>query len=61
MSNQGALALLTDYGGDSSEEEVPGPRVSTKRTFREEDNSDNPQKRFQRFVSSILNNIRHFY
>jgi len=47
MSTKNSLTLLNDYGGDSSEEDVPGPRVSTKRTFKD-DNEEYPQKRFHR-------------
>ncbi|XP_060535850.1 U6 snRNA phosphodiesterase 1 [Cylas formicarius] len=43
--NKGALALLNVYGGDSSDEEVPGPRVSTKREFRHDsDDASKPSK-----------------
>lgn len=36
--NRGALNLLATYGStdDSSDEDVPGPRVSTKRTASKE-------------------------
>ncbi|GLV34652.1 uncharacterized protein CBL_09133 [Carabus blaptoides fortunei] len=41
-----ALNLLAAYGTDSdSEDEIPGPRVSVKRTFR--DNSDSSEKRLK--------------
>ncbi|XP_066155114.1 U6 snRNA phosphodiesterase 1 isoform X2 [Euwallacea fornicatus] len=40
MTTKTSMALLTEYGGDSSEDEVPGPRVSTKRTFREDSDPD---------------------
>ncbi|KAL3275219.1 hypothetical protein HHI36_019988 [Cryptolaemus montrouzieri] len=38
MSRQNSLQLLADYGndGESSDEDVPGSRVSTKRVFKEE-------------------------
>lgn len=37
MFNKGALSLLTNYGSDTSDDEVPGPRVSTKRTHKSDD------------------------
>lgn len=37
MSGKGALNLLADYGGDSSDDEVPGCRVSTKRMRKDSD------------------------
>lgn len=50
MFNQGALSLLRSYGGDSSDDDVPGPRVSTKRSHKSntEDVSEEPvlKKRF---------------
>ncbi|EEZ99947.2 U6 snRNA phosphodiesterase-like Protein [Tribolium castaneum] len=47
MSNKGALALLAQYEGDSSEDEVSGTRVSTKRLHRDDD--EEPQnKRLER-------------
>lgn len=47
MSNKGALALLAQYGGDSSDDEVPGSRVSTKRMHK--DDEDDPRsKRLER-------------
>lgn len=48
MLKKGALALLGEYGSDSSDDEVPGPRVSTKRTFKEDRKEEYAQKRFQR-------------
>ncbi|XP_056649064.1 U6 snRNA phosphodiesterase 1 isoform X2 [Diorhabda sublineata] len=39
MFKNGSLSLLKDYGEDSSDDDVPGPRVSTKRTFKEENES----------------------
>ncbi|CAG9770916.1 unnamed protein product [Ceutorhynchus assimilis] len=53
MSN--ALALLNNYGGDSSDEEVPGPKVSTKRTFKEDEDCNYSKKRLpvpQQFLQS---------
>ncbi|RZC33930.1 U6 snRNA phosphodiesterase, partial [Asbolus verrucosus] len=47
MSNKGALDLLAAYGGDSSDEEVPGSRVSTKRTHKD-DKSEPNHKRFEK-------------
>ncbi|KAK5642704.1 hypothetical protein RI129_008871 [Pyrocoelia pectoralis] len=38
--NRGALSLLSNYGGDSSDEEVPNGRVSVKRCASEEDLSN---------------------
>lgn len=43
-TNKGALNLLTCYGGDSSDDEVPGCRVSTKRV-RKESESDSDYNR----------------
>ncbi|VEN52357.1 unnamed protein product [Callosobruchus maculatus] len=37
LKNKGALALVVDYGSDTSDDDVPGPRVSTKRTHNSED------------------------
>nr|CAH7735811.1 unnamed protein product [Callosobruchus chinensis] len=37
LKNKGALALVVDYGSDTSDDDVPGPRVSTKRTHKSED------------------------
>nr|CAI5867985.1 unnamed protein product [Callosobruchus analis] len=37
LKNKGALALVVDYGSDTSDEDVPGPRVFTKRTHKSED------------------------
>lgn len=37
MSNKNALSLIAQYGGDSSEDEVPYGRVSTKRILKESD------------------------
>lgn len=35
-----ALNMLAAYGSDSdSDDEIPGPRVSVKRTFHDEDES----------------------
>lgn len=39
MFNNGSLSLLANYGSDSSDNDVPGPRVSTKRTHK----SDNDE------------------
>ncbi|XP_071441844.1 U6 snRNA phosphodiesterase 1-like [Hetaerina americana] len=41
--SKGALSLLQEYDGDSSEDEVPGPRVSTKRELKN-DHDDGTQK-----------------
>ncbi|XP_030765823.1 U6 snRNA phosphodiesterase isoform X2 [Sitophilus oryzae] len=43
MFGKGSLSLLEEYGGDSSDEEVPGPRVSVKRTY--DSDSSYPSKR----------------
>ncbi|XP_044269184.1 U6 snRNA phosphodiesterase [Tribolium madens] len=47
MSNKGALALLAEYEGDSSEDEVPGTRASTKRLHKDDDEEPR-NKRFER-------------
>lgn len=44
MHNTGALTLLTDYGGDSSEDDVPGPGVSVKRLHDTEEEFQNSKK-----------------
>lgn len=44
-TNKGALSLLTSYGDDSSDDDVPGCRVSTKRTLKEcDEDGDNVKK-----------------
>lgn len=52
-TNKGALSLLTTYGSDyDSDEDVPGPRVSTKRTRKSdsEESSEEPcLKKFERY------------
>lgn len=35
--HRGALNLLSSYGGDSSDEEVPSGRISTKRCLKDKD------------------------
>ena len=40
-----ALDSLNIYGSDSSDEDVPGPRVSTKRTHKDDDCSEREFKR----------------
>lgn len=44
MFQNGALSLLASYGSDTSDDEVPGPRVSTKRTHKSdsEESSEEP-------------------
>lgn len=50
MFKKGALALLAKYGSDSSDDDVPGPRVSTKRVHKSEEFSEEPPlKKTQRF------------
>lgn len=45
--NRGALNLLTGYGDDSSDDEMPSVRVSIKRTHRQsEDNDFSKPKRY---------------
>lgn len=60
MFQKGALSLLNNYGSDSSDDEVPGPRVSTKRTHKSdsEDPSEEPfMKKLERFgLFSVLYN-----
>lgn len=43
-----ALDYLTIYGTDSSDEDVPGPRVSTKRSHKYEDYKE---KEFKRLIA----------
>lgn len=53
MFNKGALSLLTNYGSDTSDDEVPGPRVSTKRSHKSdsEESSEEPfMKKVERFI-----------
>lgn len=50
--NKGSLSLLANYGSDnSSDDEVPGPTVSSKR-LRKSDNEESDQepslKKFER-------------
>lgn len=44
MLNKGALTLLADYGGDSSDDDVPGPGVSVKRLHEPDDEELNVKK-----------------
>ncbi|KAJ8939036.1 hypothetical protein NQ318_012634 [Aromia moschata] len=37
MFNKGALSLISSYGSDSSDDDVPGPRVSTKRLQKDDE------------------------
>lgn len=56
MFNKGALSLLTNYGSDSSDDEVPGPRVSTKRTHKSDDEEPSEEpflKKLERFVLKV--------
>lgn len=49
MCSKGALGLLGSYGSDTSDDEVPGFRVSTKRTHKESvDDEDANSKRLAR-------------
>lgn len=49
MCSKGALDLLGGYGSDTSDDEVPGFRVSTKRTHKESaDDEDADTKRLAR-------------
>ncbi|CAH0547447.1 unnamed protein product [Brassicogethes aeneus] len=47
MANKSALALICIYGEDSSDDDVSGPRVSTKRVHKDED-EENAVKRRER-------------
>lgn len=38
--SRGALGLLASYGDDSSDDDVPGCRVSTKRTHKSSDEEE---------------------
>ena len=53
MSNKGALALLADYEGNSSDEEAPSRCFSTKRLHRDEENEDIRIKRVTKFVNKV--------
>lgn len=44
MAVKGALSLLCGYGGDSSDEDVSGYRVSTKRLHKDDENSPEPKR-----------------
>lgn len=46
-TTKGALHLIADYGGDSSDDEVPGCRVSTKR-MRKDSDSDSDNAHYQK-------------
>lgn len=43
-THKGALALIASYGDDSSDDDVPGCRVSTKRTRRSSDEEEEQVK-----------------
>lgn len=47
-TNKGALNLITVYGDDSSDDEVPGCRVSTKRMHRDSDDDDEKARKSTR-------------
>lgn len=42
--HRGALDLLAAYDGDSSDDEVPGAKVSTKRTYKESEEGENVKR-----------------
>lgn len=55
-TNKGALSLLTTYGSDyDSEDDVPGPRVSTKRT-RKNDGEDSEEPCFKKVLRYNIQN-----
>ncbi|XP_063917753.1 uncharacterized protein LOC135133306 isoform X3 [Zophobas morio] len=58
MSNKGALALLADYEGNSSDEEAPSRCFSTKRLHRDEENEEIRIKRVTKLPAPnfIINN-----
>nr|XP_022901982.1 U6 snRNA phosphodiesterase [Onthophagus taurus] len=45
-THKGALSLLQDYGDNSSDEEVPFGRVSTKRSYKEDEENESTKKLF---------------
>lgn len=58
--NRGALNLIASYGSDSSDDEVPGCKVSTKRTHKSsssEDEDNNKHIRTRYFVIYLVNEI----
>lgn len=44
-TKRGALDLLVSYGSDSSDDEVPGCKVSTKRTHKSSDDEEECNKK----------------
>lgn len=44
VDSRGALDLLVSYGGDSSDDDAPGCRVSTKRTHKSSDEEEESTK-----------------
>lgn len=44
-TSRGALDLLVSYGDDSSDDDVPGCRVSTKRTHKSSDEEEESVKK----------------
>lgn len=57
FNNKGALSLLNDYGGESSDDDVPGPRVSTKRTFKEDNETVSFKKRYKNYCLNFFENV----
>lgn len=44
MLNKGALTLLADYGGDSSDDDISSPGVSVKRLYESDEEQFNVKK-----------------
>lgn len=56
--NKGALALVVDYGSDStSDDEIPGARVSTKRCHKDSD-EETPKRRYCRKLRLLMQGHR---
>ncbi|CAG9864653.1 unnamed protein product [Phyllotreta striolata] len=57
LTNKGSLSLLSDYGDNSSDDDVPGPRVSTKRTHKDDDVNLSFKKRLPLPDSFLRDNV----
>lgn len=67
FSSSGALNLLAAYNssGDDSEDEIPGPRVSVKRTKTSDESFESSRKRQatvdpkKRYITVVHNLVSH--
>ncbi|CAH1964288.1 unnamed protein product [Acanthoscelides obtectus] len=48
LKNKGALGLVVEYGSDTSDDDVPGPRVSTKRTHKSDDELSDSERHYNK-------------